>query len=244
MKLNNTQIIFNIFLLLVFVLGFYITLTRENFVGGNNDQTQEVDTTCPNMLVQRGQVLLLYNSSKPIVDGENPLPFFNLDEYIHYLEQQRASGSQCPILYLRQEINTQGEQVFRVRPSPFDLQGGLPAAPQLDQEQVTKLDRAFQHLDASRDGETYNTNMYAGFDPQGQHIGEYTDLDAVHDSTKQKSISDNPMDPNWAGVTYTKQMVDSGKYVGNEITKPVYFQPKGTFHPSIPSDKGLPVDLL
>lgn len=176
--------------------------------------------------------------------ARNPLPFFNLDEYIHYLEQQRASGSQCPILYLRQEINTQGEQVFRVRPSPFDLQGGLPAAPQLDQEQVAKLDRAFQHLDASRDGETYNTNMYAGFDPQGQHIGEYTDLDAVHDSTKQKSISDNPMDPNWAGVTYTKQMVDSGKYVGNEITKPVYFQPKGTFHPSIPSDKGLPVDLL
>ena len=47
-----------------------------------------------------------------------------------------------------------------------------------------------------------------------------------NDSTSAKKISDNPMDSNWAGTTYTQQMVDSGKYEKREITKPVFLNLK------------------
>jgi hypothetical protein len=41
------------------------------------------------------------------------------------------------------------------------------------------------------------------------------------------------MDPNWGGVLYTQQSVDSGKYVDNNITVPHYFQPKTTYIPGM-----------
>ena len=37
------------------------------------------------------------------------------------------NGEVSPVLFLQEETNAQGEDVFRVRPSPFDLQGGLPS---------------------------------------------------------------------------------------------------------------------
>jgi len=73
-------------------------------------------------------------------------------------------------------------------------------------------------MDASRENGQYNENEYAGFDPYGQHIGQYTDLDKIHDSTMLgNKISDNPMDVNWGGVLYTHDAVVSGKYKENEI---------------------------
>jgi len=87
---------------------------------GNRD-----DQGCPNLLVQKGNALLLYNTNKP-EDENNPISFFNLDEYINYLEIQKSKGNSCPVLYLQQENNAQGNDVYRMRPSPFDKQGGLP----------------------------------------------------------------------------------------------------------------------
>jgi hypothetical protein len=57
-------------------------------------------------------------------------------------------------------------------------------------------------------------------------------------------ISDNPMDPNWAGTTYTQQMVDSGKYDENNITRAVLFTPKTAFYPTIPNNSPPPIDVL
>ena len=99
-------------------------------------------------------------------------------------------------------------------------------------------------IDSTRDNLPYNKNQYPGFDAHGQQIGEYTELDVLHDSTSSRKISDNPMDENWAGATYTKQMVDSGKYEGNQIRKPVLFNPKTEFNPSAPSLYPPPKDIL
>jgi hypothetical protein len=81
-------------------------------------------------------------------------------------------------------------------------------------------------LDASRDN-GYNQGMYPGFDPQGLFIGRITEIDKVRDSTKDAEISDNPMDPNWGGVLYTQEQVDSGKYIDNIVTSTNYVTPKG-----------------
>ena len=83
------------------------------------------DNNCPDLLIRKGNALLLYNTSKP-KDDTNPIPFANLDEYIYYLEAQRKLGNTCPVLYLQEETNAQGEDVYRVRPSPFEQEGGLP----------------------------------------------------------------------------------------------------------------------
>jgi len=171
--------------------------------------------SCPDLLIRKGTVLLLYNSKKPEVDGINPIPFYNLDEYIYYLEIQRKNGIHCPVLYLQEEENTQGQSTYRIRQSPF-LPDGLPSNVDLYKNPVP-----LSELTAGDDHPPYNANQHMSFDPYGQYIGKYTQLDALHDSTfKGSPISENPMDENWGGVMYTKNAVDSGKYAENEVVPP------------------------
>jgi hypothetical protein len=237
--MSLSQRIFIIFLICTFLLGLYVTVYWDISVNLKPKENMENsdDSSCPNMLIQKGNSLLLYNTNKP-EDDTNPLSFFNLDEYINYLEIQKKKGNTCPVLYLQQENNAQGDDVYRVRPSPFDLQGGLQHDPEQVNDAIQKVN------DASRANPPYNKDQYHGFDPTGQHIGVYTNVDAIHDSTNAKKISDNPMDSKWAGITYTQQMIDSGKYVDNEIVKPSLFNAKTVFFPSIPSVVPPPKDII
>ena len=242
--MKKIRALFLVFLIVVFFLGMYVSFPSEKKTEGFSTAKSE-ESSCPDLLVQKGNVLMLYNTSRPIVDGENPIPFFTLDDYIQYLETQRKKGIVCPVLYLQQEYNTQGEGVYRMRPSPFDPQGGLPPMITATTTNFSVPEQITKHLDASRENAPYNAGNYAGFDPQGLYIGVYTDVDERHDSTKLNSISDNPMDSNWAGVNYTQQMVDSGKYAENNIHKPVLFTANNVeFRPSFPSATRPPVDIL
>ena len=239
--MKQIKILFILFLFTVFLAGLYFTLyykieNKEGMENNDNNIKDKEDSSCPDLLVQQGNVLMLYNTKQTIVDGTNPVPFFNLDEYINYLEIQRKKGIKCPVLFLQQENNAQGEDVYRMRPSPFELHGGL--------QSQAPVQNPVQIADASRKNPPYNSGNYPGFDSQDQYIGVYTNLDKVHDSTKQNKISDNPMDPNWAGVTYTQQMIDSGKYEENNITMPVLFTPKTAFYPTLTAPFAPPVDVL
>lgn len=248
------QILFILFLLIVFFTGAFSILSGGLVANPVNSissietmedkmnamQSTQMGDSCPNMLVQKGNVLMLYNTTKPVVDGSNPIPFFSLDDYIKYLEIQQKNGSACPVLYLQQENDAQGNDVYRMRPSPFDLQGGLPAMNNVNPSNG----QVVQIVDASRTNPPYNADNYAGFDPQGQYVGVYTEIDKIHDSTEMNKISDNPMDSNWAGVQYTQKMVDSGKYDENAVTRPVLTTPKTTFYPTIPSHITQPRDVL
>ena len=181
-----------------------MTSIEETIVTGNTDISP-----CPNVLIRQGGSLLLYNTLLPESDI-NPIPFYNLEEYALYVKAQRNKGIRCPVLYLQEENDTQGNNVYRIRNSPFSIEGGLP----------TKV-IPIKIEDASLDNPPYNQGQYSGFDPYGQYIGKYTDLDKIHDSTRQVPVSDNPMDPNWGGVIHSQQAVDSGKYDENTVGKPV-----------------------
>ena len=222
--------VFLLFLIFTFILGLYVTMywnisinMSTNEPMGNKD-----DKSCPNLLIHKGNALLLYNTNKP-EDENNPISFFNLDEYINYLDIQKGKGNSCPVLYLQQENNAQGNDVYRMRPSPFDKQGGLPVKSAATTSQSGVGSNAIQRADASRANPPYNKDQYPGFDPTSQYVGQYTN---------------NPMDSKWAGITYTQQMVDSGKYVDREITKPMFFNPKVAFFPDIPSTMPGPKDIL
>lgn len=212
---------------------------KENMENGDNNE----DASCPDVLIKKEDKILLYNSKDPS-SVNNPMTLSNLDEYIKYLEAQREKGINCAVLYLQQETNTQGEDVYRVRPSPFEMEGGLPSNTNLSENDQNKINKAISVLDGHRDNETYNTNQHAGFDAHGQHVGEYTELDQIHDNTKKNKLSDNPMDPNWAGTEYTKNAVKSGKYKDNEIYKPVFFKPKTVYYPDKNAPMGGPKDIL
>jgi hypothetical protein len=228
-NLNN---LFLIFLIFTFFLGLYVyvsgglTIMKEGMT--EEDSNDNIDNKeCPDMLINKGDSLLLLNSKDPNDPG---IPFFNLEEYINYLEIQRKKGINCPILYLQKEINTQGNEVYRIRPSLFDQEGGLP----IHQTTQTDPNKPLEVLDATRDNPPYNKGTYSGFDPLGLHVGTFTELDKIHYSTEiGTKTSDNPMDPNWGGVLYTEQSILSGKYDDYNITKPNYPTPKGTINPNL-----------
>lgn len=217
----NTKLVL-IFSLIVFLAGFYYYTTFEGL--------ETMTKSCPDLLIRKGNTLLLYNTKT----NEDPLPFYNLDEYINYLEIQRNKGIDCPVLFLQYETTTQGTDVYRMRPSPFDLQGGTP--PNIDPTVFGKLSsidgNPIQVLDATRDGK-YNQGMFAGFDPYGLHVGQRTELDVIHESTGMKDKSENPMDFNWGGVQVTENAVRSGAYADRYVSKPLYFTPKTTYLPDI-----------
>jgi len=248
--MNKAKIIFQLFLIIVFLAGIYVIATfpifRKEALTNRKDRLQdEENMDCPNLLVKKGNVLMLYNTDAAIVDGVNPLPFYNLDEYINYLEIQRKKGLRCPVLYLQQENDAQGNDIYRVRPSPFQLEGGTATA--VSSSTIYKENSQgvpVPVIDANRENPPYNANNYAGFDPIGLHVGTYSELDKIHDSTKQTLQSDNPMDPNWGGVRFTQLAIESQKYDDNNVRKPVLFQPRGFYDPTVQNGIPQPKDLI
>jgi hypothetical protein len=245
-KPNNIyQILFLLFLLISFLVGGYVYSTMDikymiaksegmaegpkivlqdpATVQSNTNKKTDTPELCPDLLIQRGPIFLLYNTKMPMVQGKNPLSFNSLDEYSAHFKSLNSTGKSCPPLFLQQENNAQGTDVYRIRPSPFNPFAGVPS----DSALVRAYDgKVMDDLDASRDN-GYNQNMYPGFDPDNLFIGRITALDKVHESTENVKMSDNPMDSNWGGVLYTQAQVDSGKYIENTVTSTNYVTPKG-----------------
>jgi len=277
--MNKIRILFQIFLIVVFLAGIYVVATYGmKKEGMDNKEEPEIPENCPDLLVSKGNKYLLFDTRKPKSEGSNPIKFNSLDDYKVYLENQRSKGLNCPVLFLKREYDTQGQEVYRQHPSPIQLEGGIRnfntlkrndaainamlngddtsiplynptnyAVQQplpMPQYQPPATPPAIPIIDASRENGNYNANNYAGFDPTSLYVGRYTVLDKIHDSTEASPISDNPMDPNWGGISHTQQQVDSGKYDENIITKPRLFQPKGTFDPTIRNGFPLPKDVI
>ena len=173
---------------------------------------------CPNLLIQKGDRYLLKNTSLAEVPGVNPISFANLNDYTEFVKWQRSQGIECPVLFLQNQINAQGEEEYRIRPGPDDLRGGLPSvsAAQLSGDQPTTL-----LFDAGRDDPPYNHNSFPAFDEQNQYIGDYTPLDKMfHSQEVTGKLSEFPTDSNWGGAKYTQAAIDAGLYSSREIWVP------------------------
>jgi len=193
----------------IFLLGLYYVIKYPSVEAFS--PFKNAGYRCATILIQRGNEFFLHNSNLAEVPGVNPLRFSNLEEYVEFTKWQRSQGLLCPILYVQEAYDAQGKRVYKARPSPTDLQGGLPdltPAPQPPDE--SKL------LDASHDDNPYNTNNYPGFDPQNQYIGLETPIDKMFQESSG-GVSPNPMDPNWGGASYTQTLVDKGYYKDNEV---------------------------
>jgi len=167
---------------------------------------------CPNLLVQKGPKYYLYNSNLARVPGVNPVEFNNLEEYTEFLEWQRSAGIRCPVLFVQNSYDAQGERVYKVRPSVSEMEGGLPPT-----VAVPPPLRYSKLVDATRADPPYNQNGYPAYDQTSYYVGAMTPLDAIENSNYNGLWSDNPMDPNWKGPEYTQALVDAGFYKGSEV---------------------------
>ena len=171
--------------------------------------TGENTDRCPNILIQHGSEIFLYNSKVEKVPGVNPIRFKSLDDYSEFMDWLQGRGIRCPVLFLQYSYDAQGNAVYKMRPSPTDLQGGLSANIPYSPAPAALV----QMMDASRDNPPFNNQMYDGFDPLNFNMGDYTPHDAAfREKELTMKYSDNPMDANWGGIRYSESVVASGAY--------------------------------
>ena len=190
-----------LFMLTLFLGGlyFYICYTKNpNMLEGLT--TIDGELRCPNLLIQKGPKFYLYNSNIASVPGVNPIEFNNLEEYTEFLEWQRGAGIRCPVLYVQNTYDAQGERVYKVRPSVTELEGGLPP--------TTPVPLPLK----------FNESVDPTFDQSNYYVGSISPLDQIKNSNYNMLYSDNPMDPNWGGQKYTQALVDADYYKGNEVS--------------------------
>ena len=212
--------------IVVFILGLCF-VTKHNNVEAFDSKFH---ARCPNILIQKGSAFFLYNSKLAKVPGVNPLRFNHLDDYEEFMDWQRSQGIRCPVLYLQESYDAQGNPVLKGRPSPTNLQGGLPdyiiqgglangvpVAPVTNPTGTVPAVPTTKLTDAGRNDAPYNNNSYPGFDGENQDIGSTTPLDKMFHETGSK-VSDNPMDTNWGGLEYTQSLVDAGHYDDNQVS--------------------------
>lgn len=210
-SINTVKILF---IILIFLGGLYFYI----YYSGNPKLLEGLRTIngelrCPNLLIQKGTKYYLYNSNLAQVPGVNPIEFNDLAEYTQFLEWQRGAGIRCPVLYVQNTYDAQGERVYKVRPSVTELEGGLPPTTPVPLPlKFTKL------VDATRADKPYNQGSYPGFDQSSYYVGAVTPLDQIENSNYNMLFSDNAMDPNWGGPEYTQALVESGYYKDNEVS--------------------------
>jgi hypothetical protein len=237
MKVVKIQKFLTIIIIALFLLGAYITSRtptkvtlpegfvniesdaqdtrklRQNVVnrkeGFENDFATVNQDRCPNILIQHGSEIFLYNSKVEKVPGVNPIRFKSLDDYSEFMDWLQGRGIRCPVLFLQYSYDAQGNAVYKMRPSPTDLQGGL--SPNVPYSPAPAA--LVQMMDASRDNPPFNNQMYDGFDPLNFNMGDYTPQDAAfREKEVSMKYSDNPMDANWGGIRYSESVVASGVY--------------------------------
>ena len=216
--------------ILVFLIGlyFYAKCSDPKYEEGltNNSNAQP---RCPNLLIQKGAQFFLYNSAVAKVPGVNPVAFENLEDYTEFLDWQRSQGIRCPVLYLQETYDAQGNPVYKVRPSVSEPQGGLPpsiASSSGDTIMESSLGNpdalAYPNptllVDATRNDPPYNKNSYPSYDESSYYVGTTTPLDTMNIVQQKETVSPNAMDTNWGGAEYTKSLVDKGYYAGNEVS--------------------------
>jgi hypothetical protein len=150
---------------------------------------------CPDVLIQKGKRFFLYNSKLAKVPGVNPIEFQNLEDYTEFIDWQRSQGIRCPILFLQFSYNAQGDPTYKIRPSPTNLQGGLPSTPS------TYINPTSNNISI----------------PDMQDMPETINSPIEEERNNGLLYSPNAMDDNWGGIEYTENMIKDGNFDGDMV---------------------------
>lgn len=224
-------IIHFIFLLVILFGGmyFYGKYTNPKILETleNNDKPR-----CPNLLIQFGSKFYLYNSNIQKVPGVNPIEFNNLEDYTDFLKWQQNVGIKCPVLYVQNTYDAQGNRVYKIRPSVTEPQGGLPPSVVSNNSNIlnevdtrvinaafpdtvssvntsadiTKLDNTKSDNKKVHENDTKFSNLNIQYPESLQPI-----------ERKFTVLDDDPMNHTWGGKEHTENSVREGKYAGSEV---------------------------
>jgi len=198
------------------ILGLYYYINSYKYYEPLENKTNNSNTQCPNMLIEKDGKYYLYNSKKKISTGVNPITFNSLEDYTKFIEWQNNKNIGCPILYLQYSTDAQNNELIQVKSSIFENEGGLPRKTKDLLKEDTDAENKI--LDATKDNNrVFNTNMFNGFDSQNQDIGLDTPLDKIFHQPGNKSV--NPMDPHWGGKNYTLDAVNRGDFEDRYVYK-------------------------
>jgi hypothetical protein len=201
-----------VIIFIIILIGYFFQST----IRSHTTPALETANQCPNVLIEKNSSFYLYNYNIPL-DDNNPIVFKTLEEYADFVKREESLGRNCPVLYLQNSMNAQGEREYKIRPKPDDLNNGAPPV-RVTKKTYTNMFKGTGLLnDATMDDKPYNVNSYPGFDSSDQQIGEKTPLDLMDLIQQTKEKSPNPQDPNWGGAQYTQELVDSDYYVENNV---------------------------
>lgn len=214
--------------IIVVLVAIYFYAKYAGYVTFEGLTNMNSNMRCPNLLIQKGSRFYLHNSKVSKVPGVNPIEFENLEDYTEFLDWQRSQGIRCPVLYLQETFDAQGNPVYKVRPSVSDPQAGLPPSIAsskgeimrelgLDVETPLLYPNPTLLVDATRNDPPWNHDSYPAYDETNYYVGTTTPLDAMNYAQEKLPISPDPMDPNWGGAAYTQKLVDRGFYKQNEV---------------------------
>jgi len=211
--------------IIIFFIGlfFYAKYTHPKY---NEALTNNTNVKrCPDLLIQKESRFYLYNSKLAQVPGVNPVEFNNLEDYTEFLDWQRSQGIRCPVLFLQETYDAQGNRVYKARPSVSEPQAGLPPSiaaisdiPAYLTNKPLSYPNPTKLVDATHDDPPYNTNSYPSYDSTSYYVGTTTPLDDMNIKQEKAIVSPNPMDANWGGATYTQSLIDNGNYKSNDVS--------------------------
>ena len=208
----NTIIFLSIILFLV-GLYFYAKTSYPKHSEGLTNSSGNTQARCPNMLVQKGSSFYLYNSNLAEVPGVNPIEFANLEDYVEFLDWQRSQGIRCPVLYLQESYDAQGNSSYKVRPSVTEQQGGLPPNPPVYPSATLSTNT---NITATNNPQN-NINSYPAYNQPTQLIDTPAPVNMPNVSPDGQLISPDAMDANWGGAQYTQSLINKGYYSGNNV---------------------------
>ena len=191
-------------IIVVFILGLVFLLRtpskkREGFENFS-------ESSCPNLLIKKGEKIFLQNTSKATVPGVNPIEFSNLEEYVEFMDWLRGQGIRCPILYLEEEYDSQNNRGYAVKPDPWSSSKSDSKNkyyPSNEKEVYVDPSRAEQKMPS--------------FDPMDQDIGKDNKIEQKFHS--KAPVSASAIDPQWGGPDYSKEKVAEGKFEGSYVYK-------------------------
>jgi hypothetical protein len=233
------------FLIVLFMIGLFVYSRKETWkpslsttfynpytLEGMTNKNVEGGGDCPNLLVQNGSKFFLYNKNKPEVTGENPLEFGSLEQYVTYVNKQRMLGNNCPVLYVQNVMGAQGDDIYKVRATPEDPQGGTPPP----SSQATDLPSSVTFPQTPYDQKIYMDNLAQSISnnlsvSQAKNVDKLELTKSVLTQTpggcptnvdnikplEVKGKTADPMTPNWGGPKFSQELIDQGYFAGNEV---------------------------
>jgi hypothetical protein len=126
MEMIKQSVLVAIVIIVIVGVAASYAYSKEGMTGGvlgDIDSALNVNSDCPNVIMEVNGQIHLYNTRKAKVPGVNPIQLDSLNDYPQLMSYLNAKGMSCPALFLRQNRNAMGD--IEMQQLVLDPQGNL-----------------------------------------------------------------------------------------------------------------------